>query len=181
MTLATVSAGRNPPHEFNVVVEIPMNSDPIKFEIDKATGAIFVDRFMSTPMRYPCNYGYVPQTLVADGDPADVLVIAPFPLQPGIVLACRAIGLLRMQDENGEDNKILAVPADRLTPLYRKVKESTDLDHALLEQIGHFFAHYKDLEPGKFVKMGQYDSAAAAREEIRLGLHTYQANTGAKA
>jgi inorganic pyrophosphatase len=181
MSLSKVSAGRNLPAEFNVIVEIPMNSDPIKFEIDKETSAIFVDRFMSTAMRYPCNYGYIPRTLVADGDPVDVLVIAPFALQPGIVLACRAIGLLRMEDENGEDNKVLAVPVERLTPLYQKVRDSTDLDGMLLEQIAHFFSHYKDLEQGKFVRIGQYDSAAAALEEIRLGVTQYESAVTAKA
>jgi inorganic pyrophosphatase len=131
MSLSKVPAGENLPAEFNVIVEIPMNSDPIKFEIDKASGAIFVDRFMSTAMRYPCNYGYIPRTLSADGDPVDVLVIAPFPLQPGVVLVCRAVGLLRMEDEHGQDNKILAVPVDKLTRLYRNVSDPKNLPESL--------------------------------------------------
>ncbi len=152
-----------------------MHGDPIKYEIDKDSGAIFVDRFMSTAMRYPCNYGYIPHTLAADGDPVDVLVIAPFALQPGIVLACRAVGLLRMEDEHGADNKVLAVPINRLTRLYDKIHDPTDLERPLLDQVRHFFSHYKDLEPGKFVRVGEYDSAAAAVDEIMQGVATCQA------
>lgn len=174
MSLSNVSAGNNVPAEFNVIVEIPMHSDPIKFEIDKESHAIFVDRFMSTAMRYPCNYGYIPRTLSADGDPVDVLVIAPFALQAGVVLVCRAVGLLRMEDEHGQDNKVLAVPVDKLTRLYRNVSNLKDLPESLLEQIAHFFAHYKDLEPGKFVRVGQFESALAAVEEIMQGLAGYQ-------
>ena len=121
---------------------------------------------MSTSMRYPCNYGYIPVTLSEDGDPVDVLVVAPFQLQTGVVVVCRAVGLLRMEDDKGQDNKILAVPIDKLTPLYRKVREAHDLPEELLAQIRHFFSHYKDLEPGKFVRVGEYDNAAAAEREI---------------
>jgi inorganic pyrophosphatase len=177
MSLSNVSAGNNVPAEFNVIVEIPMHSDPIKFEIDKESHAIFVDRFMSTAMRYPCNYGYIPRTLSADGDPADVLVVAPFALQPGVVLACRAVGLMRMEDEHGQDNKVLAVPVDKLTRLYRKVSGPQDLPDVLLEQIAHFFAHYKDLEPGKFAHVGAFESAEAAIEEIMQGVASYQAES----
>jgi inorganic pyrophosphatase len=175
MSLSKVTAGPNLPLEFHVIVEIPMNSDPIKFEIDKQSGAIFVDRFMSTAMRYPCNYGYVPRTLAPDGDPVDALVIAPFALQPGIVLTCRAVGLLRMEDENGSDNKVLAVPIQKLTPLYNKIHDPEDIEDSLREQIAHFFAHYKDLKKGKFVKVGEYDSAGAALQEILDGVSAYQA------
>jgi inorganic pyrophosphatase len=180
MSLSKVSAGNNVPAEFNVIVEIPMNSDPIKFEIDKESSAIFVDRFMSTAMHYPCNYGYIPRTLTADGDPADVLVIAPFPLQPGVVLVCRAVGLLRMEDENGQDNKVLAVPVDRLTSLYRNVSGPEDLPESLLKQISHFFAHYKDLEPGKFVRVGAFESAVTALGEIVDSVTNYQTDVDKK-
>jgi inorganic pyrophosphatase len=150
----------------SVVLVPPMRSDPIKYEIDKATGAIYVDRFMSTAMRYPCSYGYIPQTLAPDGDPADVLVIAPFQLQPGVVVICRAEGLLRMEDEHGQDDKILAVPISRLTRLYDNINEPSDLSEVLRGQIAHFFAHYKDLEPGKYVRVGEYESATMARKEM---------------
>ena len=166
MSLSNVSAGLNFPDEFNVIIEIPMHSDPVKYEIDKMSGAIFVDRFMSTAMRYPCNYGYIPQTLAPDGDPADVLVIAPFQLQTGVVVICRAVGLLRMEDEHGQDDKILAVPVSRLTRLYDNVNEPSDLSEIIRVQIVHFFAHYKDLEPGKFVRVGEYEDAAVARKEM---------------
>jgi inorganic pyrophosphatase len=177
MSLSKVSAGENVPAEFNVIVEIPMNSDPIKFEVDKESSAIFVDRFMSTAMHYPCNYGYIPKTLSSDGDPVDVLVIAPFAVQPGVVLICRAVGLLRMADEHGQDNKVLAVPVDRLTRIYRDVSAPSDLPELLLAQIQHFFAHYKDLEPGKFVRVGDFDSASAAIEEIMQSISAYQSST----
>jgi inorganic pyrophosphatase len=175
MSLSNVPAGGNLPHAFNVIVEIPMHGDPVKYEIDKTSGAIFVDRFMSTAMRYPCNYGYIPCTLSADGDPVDVLVIAAVQLQTGVVVVCRAVGLLVMEDENGQDNKILAVPIDKLTTLYKDVREPTDLPEIMLAQIRHFFAHYKDLEPGKFVKVGGFESAAAAELEIELSVASYEA------
>jgi inorganic pyrophosphatase len=174
MSLSDVPAGKNLPKEFNVIVEIPMHSDPVKYEIDKASGAIFVDRFMSTAMRYPCNYGYIPCTLSADGDPVDVLVMAPFPLQTGVVVVCRAVGLLVMEDENGQDNKILAVPIDKLTTLYKNIRKPTDLPEVLLAQIRHFFAHYKDLEPGKYVKVGGFEVAVAAEMEIAQSVASYE-------
>jgi inorganic pyrophosphatase len=174
MSLSNVSAGGKLPKEFNVIVEIPMHGDPIKYEVDKESGAVFVDRFMSTSMRYPCNYGYIPMTLSEDGDPVDVLVVAPFQLQTGVVVVCRAVGLLRMEDEKGFDNKVLAVPIDKLTPLYKNVREAGDLPEELLAQIRHFFSHYKDLEPGKFVRVGDYDSAAAAHREIVESLARFQ-------
>lgn len=174
MSLSKVSAGDSVPTEFNVIVEIPMTSDPIKFEVDKESSAIFVDRFMSTAMRYPCNYGYIPKTLTSDGDPVDVLVVAPFALQPGAVLVCRAVGLLRMEDEHGQDNKILAVPVNRITNLYRDVFSPADLPESLLAQIRHFFAHYKDLEPGKFVRVGDFEPPPLAIEEIVQSLGAYQ-------
>jgi inorganic pyrophosphatase len=176
MNLDRVTAGRDLANDFNVIVEIPMNADPIKYEIDKETGALFVDRFVSTAMHYPCNYGYVPNTLSDDGDPVDVLVIAPFALMPGVVVRCRAIGLLKMSDEAGGDTKLLAVPIDKLTPLYREIKAATDLPEMVLSQITHFFAHYKDLEPGKWVKVEGWGSAKEAKNEIAEGVKRFKKN-----
>jgi inorganic pyrophosphatase len=177
MSLDRVDAGRDLDRDLNVIVEIPMHSDPIKYEVDKATGALFVDRFVSTAMHYPCNYGYIPQTLSEDGDPVDVLVIAPFALVPGVVVRCRPVGLLDMTDEAGRDTKIIAVPIDALTPLYRDVEGPRDLPAPTLAQIEHFFAHYKDLEPGKWVKVKGWGGVAHARREIRAAVRRYKART----
>lgn len=166
MMFNQVSPGADSPDVVNVIIEIPAHSDPVKYEVDKESGAIMVDRFMSTAMHYPCNYGYIPQTLCGDGDPADVLVIAPFPLLPGCVISCRAIGLLAMEDEKGEDHKILAVPSDNLCRQYQKIKEYNELSETLLNSIVHFFEHYKDLEEGKWVKTAGWKDAEAARKEI---------------
>jgi len=174
MSLDRVDAGRDPASDFNVIVEIPMHSDPIKYEVDKETGALFVDRFVSTSMHYPCNYGYIPNTLSEDGDPVDVLVIAPFALVPGVVVRCRPIGLLEMTDEAGRDAKLLAVPIEKLTPLYRQVASARDLPALTLSQIEHFFAHYKDLEPGKWVKVEGWGSAEEARREIETGIERFR-------
>ncbi len=170
MNLDRVTAGRDPGNDFNVIIEIPMNADPIKYEIDKATGALFVDRFVSTAMHYPCNYGYVPDTLSDDGDPVDVLVITPFALMSGVVVRCRVIGLLKMSDEAGGDTKVLAVPIDKLTPLYRHIQAARDLPEMVLSQIAHFFAHYKDLEPGKWVKVEGWGTPEEAKQEIVAGV-----------
>src|SRR5918911_1981021 len=143
MSLNNVPSGRDLPNDFNVIIEIPMNADPIKYEVDKESGAIFVDRFMGTAMHYPCNYGYIPDTISDDGDPVDVLVVTPFALMPGVVVRCRAIGLLKMTDEAGGDTKLLAVPIDKLTPLYRHIGTARDLPELTLSQITHFFQHYK--------------------------------------
>src|SRR6201989_2454860 len=150
MSLHNVTPGAGAPDEFNVIIEIPMNADPIKYEVDKETGAMFVDRFMSTSMHYPCNYGYIPHTLSDDGDPVDVLVISPVPLISGVVVRCRPLGMLKMDDEAGGDAKILAVPIDKLSSLYRAIESPRDLPEIQLAQIAHFFEHYKDLEPGKW-------------------------------
>jgi len=174
MSLDRVDTGRDLASDVNVIVEIPMHSDPIKYEVDKETGALFVDRFVSTSMHYPCNYGYVPQTLSEDGDPVDVLVIAPFALVPGVVVRCRPIGLLKMEDEAGRDVKLLAVPIDKLTPLYRQVESARDLPELTLAQIGHFFAHYKDLEPGKWVKVEGWGGPEEARREIEEGVKRFR-------
>jgi len=172
MALDSVPPGSKAPEEFNVIIEIPMNADPIKYEVDKATSAIFVDRFMSTAMHYPSNYGYVPQTLSGDGDPVDVLVITPVPLIPGVVVTCRPIGLLKMQDEAGDDAKVLAVPIPKILSLYNWQKPE-DLSPARLNTIAHFFEHYKDLEPGKWVKVLGWEGPDAARKEIMDGIAAY--------
>jgi inorganic pyrophosphatase len=174
MNLDRVDAGRDLANDFNVIVEIPMNADPIKYEVDKATGALFVDRFVSTAMHYPCNYGYIPDTLSDDGDPVDVLVITPFPLVPGVVVRCRPIGMLRMTDEAGGDQKLLAVPIDKLTPIYRSIETARDLPEVTLAQITHFFAHYKDLEPGKWVKVEGWAGPDEARREIAASVKRYR-------
>ena len=166
MNLDRVDAGRDVPNDVNVVIEIPMNGDPIKYELDKATGALFIDRFMSTSMHYPCNYGYIPRTLSGDGDPVDVLVVTPFPLIPGVVVRCRPIGMLQMIDEAGADEKLLAVPIDKLTPIYRNVQSSRDLPELTQTQITHFFEHYKDLEPGKWVQVQGWVGAEEAKKAI---------------
>ena len=174
MNLERVTAGRNVPDDVNVIIEIPMNADPVKYEVDKQTGAVFVDRFMSTAMHYPCNYGYVPRTLSGDGDPVDVLVISPFALITGVVVRCRPVGMLRMKDEAGEDTKVLAVPIDRLTSQYRGIRSPRDLPETRLAAITHFFQHYKDLERGKWVKVKGWVGAAAAKREILEGIARFK-------
>ena len=164
MGLDKVNAGRNPPEEINVIIEIPKDSEPVKYEVDKESGAIFVDRILSTPMRYPCNYGYVPDTLCGDGDPADVLVVLPLPLIPGSVVRCRPVGVLKMTDEAGSDEKILAVPVSKVFSGYAHVEDIGQVSPHWLERIGHFFEHYKDLEKGKWVKLDGWGDAAAARQ-----------------
>ncbi len=161
MSLNAVPAGKKLPDEVNVIIEIPAHADPVKYEVDKDTGAIFVDRFMATCMHYPTNYGYVPNTLSEDGDPVDVLVITPFPLLAGSVIKCRPIGVLNMTDESGKDAKVLAVPIDKLSTLYREVFETSDVQPLLLKQIEHFFEHYKDLEAGKWVKIDGWADAVS--------------------
>src|SRR6187551_975266 len=153
MSLNLVPSGKNLPHDFNVIIEIPMQGDPVKYEVDKESGAIFVDRFMGTSMQYPCNYGYIPHTLADDGDPVDVLVITPVPLLPGVVVTCRPLGVLKMDDEAGGDNKLLAVPIDKVLSIYSQWQKPEDLNPLRLKTIQHFFEHYKDLEDGKWVKV----------------------------
>ena len=174
MNLDRVGPGDDAPDEINVIIEIPMNADPIKYEVDKKTGALFVDRFMLTAMHYPCNYGYIPHTLCDDGDPVDVLVITPFPVTCGAVIRCRPLGVLKMQDEAGGDAKLLAVPIDKILPIYKHWKKPDDLQPERLLQIRHFFEHYKDLEKGKWVKVQGWGSAEEARQEIVDGLARYR-------
>jgi inorganic pyrophosphatase len=174
MSLDLVPAGRNLPDDFNVVIEIPHNADPIKYEVDKESGAMFVDRFMMTSMHYPCNYGYIPRTLSDDGDPVDVLVITPFPIQAGVVVRCRAIGVLEMDDEAGGDAKLLAVPVDRLYPSYRHIRSYRDLPEEDISRIQHFFEHYKDLEQGKWVKVRGWKGIAEANAEIMQSVQRYK-------
>lgn len=174
MNLDRVGTGDDVPREINVIIEIPSQSDPVKYEVDKKTGAMFVDRFMNTAMYYPCNYGYIPHTLSEDGDPADVLVVTPHPLISGSVIQCRPVGMLKMTDEAGVDAKILAVPIDRLCILHRKVKEYTDLPEPLLAQIAHFFEHYKDLEANKWVKVENWVGVEQAKNEIVQAVERFQ-------
>lgn len=176
MSLDRVPAGADVPNDCNVVIEIPMHGEPIKYEVDKESGAIFVDRFMSAAMHYPCNYGYIPKTLSGDGDPADVLVLSPVSLMPGVVVRCRPIGMLKMQDEAGSDEKLLAVPVDKLTSIYRNVQSPRDLPPLEIDRITHFFEHYKDLESGKFVRITGWAEAAEARAEILTAVARYDAD-----
>ena len=174
MNLDRVTSGRDVPHDINVIIEIPSHSDPVKYEVDKETGAMFVDRFMNTAMHYPCNYGYIPHTLSDDGDPVDVLVVTPIPLISGSVIRCRTIGMLKMTDEAGADAKLLAVPHEKLCQLYKNAEAPEDMSPLLLDQIAHFFAHYKDLEKGKWVKIEGWTGAEEARQEIMDSIVRYQ-------
>ena len=173
MSLDKVNAGAKAPDQFNVIIEIPMNADPIKYEVDKQSGAIFVDRFMSTAMHYPCNYGYIPKTLSDDGDPVDVLVITPFALMPGVVVTCRPIGVLKMEDEAGGDAKLLAVPIDKILSIYTHWQKPEDMNPLRLQTIRHFFEHYKDLEQGKWVKIIGWEGPQAAKDEITSSIAAY--------
>ena len=174
MSLDNVTPGDHVPEAFNVIIEIPMNGDPIKYEVDKESGAIFVDRFMNTAMHYPTNYGYVPKTRAGDGDPVDVLVVTPVPLMPGVVVPCRAIGILKMTDEAGEDGKVLAVPTKKILSLYSNWNKPEDLNPMRLRAIEHFFEHYKDLEQGKWVKVQGWEGPESAHKEILDGIAAYE-------
>ncbi|MGA2637708.1 inorganic diphosphatase [Methylocella sp.] len=166
MRLDAISIGKNPPFEVNVVIEVPIGGEPIKYELDKAAGALFVDRFLYTSMRYPGNYGFIPHTLSEDGDPCDVIVANTRAIVPGAVMSCKIVGVLIMRDEAGQDEKLLAVPSAKLTQRYAKVENYTDLPEITLHQIEHFFAHYKDLEPNKWVKLDGWRDAETARKII---------------
>jgi inorganic pyrophosphatase len=175
MGLERVDSGRDVPNEINVVIEIPMNSEPVKYEVDKRSGAIFVDRILTTSMRYPTNYGYVPQSLAGDGDPCDVLVVIPLPLLPGSIIRVRPVGMLAMTDEAGEDVKIVAVPIDKVFSGYSGIATVHDLPEPLLGRVAHFFEHYKDLEKDKWVRIDGWRGPDEAKQEILASLARYQA------
>lgn len=173
MNLDRVTPGNDVPDNVNVIIEIPAHSDPVKYEVDKETGAMFVDRFMATAMFYPCNYGYVPNTLSEDGDPVDVLVVTPHPLVSGSVIRVRPVGVLKMTDESGVDAKVLAVPVTKLSDRYAHINDIEDMPKQLLNQIAHFFEHYKDLESGKWVKLDGWGNIDDAKKEILASIQRY--------
>ena len=170
MNIDAIPVGTNPPEDINVIIEIPVGGEPIKYELDKESGALFVDRFLYTPMRYPSNYGFVPHTLSDDGDPADVLIATTRPLVPGSVINCRPIGVVVMRDEAGLDEKIVAVPTTKLTRRYENIINHTDLPEITLHQIQHFFEHYKDLETGKWVEFHHWGDAEEAKKVLQQAI-----------
>jgi inorganic pyrophosphatase len=174
MLLNNIAAGRNIPDDFNVIIEIPANSSSIKYEFDKDNGILMVDRFMPTSMYYPCNYGFIPSTLADDGDPADVLVVTPFPVQPGSLIRCRAVGMLNMTDEAGQDSKILALPIAKVCSQFAHMSKLEDVPPMLLETIAHFFEYYKALEPGKWVKVTGWEGREEATKEIQASIDRYK-------
>jgi inorganic pyrophosphatase len=167
MRIEAIAIGHNPPDDINVIIEVPIGGEPIKYEMDKEAGTLVVDRFLYTPMRYPGNYGFVPHTLSEDGDPIDVLIANTRPILPGAVINVRPVGVLNMSDDGGGDEKIIAVPSPRLTQRYVNVRDYTDLPRITLDQIQHFFEHYKDLEPGKWVKIAGWGDAEEAKRRIQ--------------
>ncbi|MEH3108200.1 MAG: inorganic diphosphatase [Sphingomonas fennica] len=166
MNIDLIPTGKNPPHELNVIIEVPVGGEPVKYEFDKASGALFVDRILHTPMRYPANYGFVPHTLSPDGDPLDALVVARSPFIPGSVVRVRPIAVLKLEDEAGGDEKLLTVPVDATFPYYTKINESSDLPEIVMQQIEHFFTHYKDLEKKKWVRIGNWGNVEEAKQII---------------
>ena len=176
MRIDAISIGKNPPDDINVIIEVPIGGEPIKYELDKASGALVVDRFLYTSMRYPGNYGFVPHTLSDDGDPIDVVVMNSRAIAPGAIMRCRPVGVLYMSDESGHDEKILAVPVSKLTPRYDHVKSYTDLPRIAVDQVQHFFEHYKDLEPGKWVKVVKWGGDDEARRLIMEAIARYDAD-----
>jgi inorganic pyrophosphatase len=178
MNLDAIPIGKNPPEDVNVIVEVAIGGEPIKYEMDKAAGTLFVDRFLYTPMRYPGNYGFVPHTLSDDGDPIDVLIANTRPIVPGAVINVRPVGVLKMEDDGGGDEKIIAVPVPKLTRRYERVMNYTDLPAITLEQVQHFFEHYKDLEPGKWVKVLGWGDASEAQRLIAEAIERERAKAG---
>ena len=174
MSLKQIPVGHDAPHDINVVIEIPRNGEAVKYEVDKDSGLIMVDRVLNTAFRYPCNYGFVPHTLCGDGDPVDVCVIMPIPLLPGSVIKCRPVGVLKMTDEGGEDAKIIAVPVSKVSALYRHVADVRDINEETLDKIAHFFEHYKDLEKGKWVKIEGWGGVEEAKQEILDSIKNFQ-------
>ena len=173
MILDRVTSGRNPPDDINVIIEIPANAEPVKYEVDKESGAMFVDRILRTAMRYPVNYGYIPHTLSDDGDPCDVLVPTAFPLIPGSVIRCRPVAVLKMTDESGDDAKVMAVPANDVSDRWSHIKDLADMPKELMDRTAHFFEHYKDLDEGKWVRVQGWEGVDAAREEILNSLKMF--------
>jgi inorganic pyrophosphatase len=178
MDISKIPVGKNPPWDVNVVIEIPLRGEPIKYEVDKESGALFVDRFLHTAMFYPANYGFIPHTLSDDGDPCDVLVVGNTPVMPGAVLRSRPIGALIMEDEAGQDEKVLAVPVDKLHPFYTDIASYRDLPEILIDQIAHFFQHYKDLEKGKWVKIKRWAEPEEAAALIEHAIRNYREREG---
>jgi inorganic pyrophosphatase len=178
MDISKIPVGKAPPWDVNVVIEIPLQGPPVKYEVDKDSGAMFVDRFMHTAMFYPANYGFIPHTRSNDGDPCDALVVGPLPVIPGAVVRSRPIGVLVMEDEAGMDEKLLCVPVDKLHPFYTDVREAEDLPTILLEQIKHFFEHYKDLEKDKWVKVLRWGKAEEAAALIADSIARYESEGG---
>ncbi|WP_029062675.1 inorganic diphosphatase [Labrenzia sp. DG1229] len=174
MRIDAVPIGKNPPEDINVIIEVPVGGEPIKYEMDKDAGAMYVDRFLYTPMRYPGNYGFVPHTLCGDGDPIDVVVVNQRPVVPGAIMSCRPIGVLLMEDESGQDEKIIAVPGHKVTKRYDAVLDLTDLPQITVDQVKHFFEHYKDLEPGKWVKITGVEGAEVAKRLIAESIERAQ-------
>ena len=174
MDMRKIPTGENPPFDVNAIIEVPLGGQPIKYELDKDSGAMFVDRFLYTSMRYPCNYGFLPHTLSEDGDPTDIMVVGQRALVPGCVIRCRPVGVLLMEDEAGMDEKIVAVPHTKLTPYYDRIKSYTDLPDVLQDRIPHFFGHYKDLEKDKWVKVLGWAGAEKAGELIMAGIKAYK-------
>ena len=176
MDISKISVGKNPPENLNVIIEVPTGGEPVKYEFDKESGALFVDRILHTPMRYPANYGFVPHTLSPDGDPLDALVVARSPFVPGSVVRVRPIAVLNLEDEAGGDEKLLCVPDDKTFPYYANVLEKEDLPDIIAQQVEHFFTHYKDLESEKWVRVGTWGDAAAARQIVIEAIERYQAD-----
>ncbi|MBY0258473.1 inorganic diphosphatase [Methylobacterium sp.] len=180
MIIDAVSIGKNPPEDVNVIIEVPIGGDPIKYEMDKEAGALVVDRFLYTAMHYPGNYGFIPHTLSGDGDPCDVLVANTRAIAPGAIISARPIGVLVMEDNSGEDEKIIAVPSRHLTMRYDRIEDYTDLPDITIHQIQHFFEHYKDLEPGKWVKIKRWGGKEEAHRLILEGIEREKANKASK-
>ncbi len=176
MRIDAIAIGKNPPDDINVIIEVPIGGEPIKYELDKASGALVVDRFLYTSMRYPGNYGFVPHTLSDDGDPIDVVIMNSRAIAPGAIMSCRPVGVFFMEDESGGDEKIIAVPVSKLTPRYDHVKNYTDLPKIAIDQVQHFFEHYKDLEPGKWVKVVRWGDATEAKKLIVEAMDRYKAD-----
>lgn len=174
MDVSKIPLGENAPWDVNVIMEVPVGMEPVKYELDKDSGALYVDRVMHTSMRYPCNYGFIPHTLADDGDPVDALIATSVPFMPGSVVRCRPVGVLLMEDEAGQDEKLLMLPVDKLDPMNTRVKEYTDLPQLLLDQVKHFFEHYKDLEKNKWVKVVGFADAATAAGLIEKAIAAYK-------